>query len=91
MGVRVRVGRGWARPEWLRGYWPLSRRCRSSSNLSMNALTAAGVDTITARSATAVCAFSSSSGVTWARLSKAKVHTGLRSAPEPKTLRSTPG
>eukprot|EP00964_Phaeocystis_antarctica_P142030 scaffold107183_cov51-Phaeocystis_antarctica.AAC.1 len=65
------------RPEWLRGYCPLSRRCRSSRSLSMKALTAAGVDTMTARSATAVCAFSSSSGVTWARLSKERVGPGL--------------
>ena len=65
-------------------------RWRSSSSLSMNALTAAGVDTITARSSTAECASCrGSASLTSERRSKAKVHTGFCSGPMPKTPRIT--
>eukprot|EP00967_Tisochrysis_lutea_P019093 scaffold21681_cov27-Tisochrysis_lutea.AAC.2 len=71
------------------GYCPVSRRCSNSSNLSMKAFTAAGVDKMTARSLTAAWVLIRSSGVTDARLSKAKVHTGLCKGGGAKAPRNT--
>ena len=55
----------------------------------MKALTAAGVETITAPSSTARLAAISKSSVTSVRRSKVKVRTGLRSGPTRNTERIT--
>mmetsp|Transcript_10580 Transcript_10580/g.35134 ORF Transcript_10580/g.35134 Transcript_10580/m.35134 type:complete len:509 (-) Transcript_10580:2022-3548(-) len=71
------------------GYWPVSSRWSNSSSLSMKALTAAGVESTTARSLTAACILASSSGVTEARRSNVKDHTGLCSGGGANAPRST--
>ena len=73
----------------LTGARPVSARWRSSSSLSVNALTAAGVVTITACSSTAVRLLRSSASLASERRSKANERTGLRSAGTLKAARRT--
>ena len=86
-GPVVRACMGRERPCELHG--SLGGVRRICHNIGRGRVKLEAYDAITARSVTAVLAFSSSSAVTGVRRSNAKVHTGLRSGPAPKTPRST--